>query len=373
MPRGYPNPKLDIAPPPKQHGKVRRFFSNKVHPLPFLDILAPSPSPRPVASERVLAALQPDAEVVVAAKTFVKEKMGDDKYDVVEKDKARVTRTATARESGITKAIPNRATSAVKPVGRVSKLHKVSSAKTVPKRMALGLGLRGTVASRLKTSARGRDKEEPVTRKSTLRSNTVPSATDSTSIHTPNIASQVSSVATPPASGSSSHAAPAATVTPAPVAKPALHLDAAPHMSGITVGAQMLNVGPQVAKDTNPARSKEYMNAGLYCQDENPAPEAVLVERVLRYKGFRKRGRPRKSLQQLPPIPTPADTEPSFPPLPLDHGYRMFFETETEFRLPYNIMWERDTGALDGKKRPPPFGKLRSSEYRALREAYSVD
>lgn len=349
MPRGFPHPKPIVDPPPKPQGKVRRFFSKNV-PLPsFLKVpAAATPPPRPVTSERVLAALQPDTEVVVAAKTFVKEKMGDNKYEVA--DKTRVTRTAAGSRTGIRKAIP-----VAKPVGRPPGVHKVSTSKAVTKRLAIGAGLKGSVASRLKANARG---QEPVTRKSTLRSHTVPRATESTP-------APASTVAPPAVSASTSRATPAAQTTPAPSTRLALSVNPAPRAEGITVGSQEV-------REANPARSKEYMHAGLYCQDEHPPEEAQLAERVLYHKGVRKPGRPRKSIQSLPPIPTPEGMEPSFPPFPLDHGYRMFFEQESEFRLPYNIMWERDSGALDGKKRPPSFGKLRTSEYRGVHGWWNI-
>ncbi|BEI88239.1 uncharacterized protein CcaverHIS019_0109570 [Cutaneotrichosporon cavernicola] len=357
MPRGYPNPKPPSASLRKPDGKVRRFFS-KVTPLPpFLQVAAVPSSPRPITSERVLAALQPDSEVVDAAKTFVKEKMGDDKYEVVA-DKPPVTRTATTTGAVIRKPIPPGKLAAVKPAtakvpgrrGRPpGKLHNVLSAKTVVKRLTGGAQLRGTVASRLKVNARTRQKEEPVTRKSTLRSHTTPHVTDSTP-------APPSAVSPPVPSVSSSSTAPAAEVTPVPTIKLSLSLNPGSGAEGITVGSQEV-------REANPAKRKEYMGAGLYCQDEDPPEEAQLVERVLHHKGIRKPGRPRKSIQFLPPIPTPEGMEPSFPPFPLDHGYRMFFDKEVEFRLPYNIMWERNSGALDGKKRPPSFGKLRTNQF----------
>lgn len=359
MPRGHPNPKPPVAPLPKREGKVRRFFS-KVIPLPpFLQVAAAPSSPRPVTSERVLAALQPDAEVVDAAKTFVKEKMGDDKYEVVTA-RAPVTRTAAATGTGIRKAIlTGKPTAGTPGTGKLpgrrgrppGKLHKASSAKTVVKRVAIGTGLRGTVASRLKANARAREKEEPVTRsrKSTLRSHTAPHATESTPAPPSTVASSAASV---PTSGSPT----AAKVTPPPSIRFSLSLNPGPRAEGITVGSQEV-------REANPAKRKEYMTAGLYCQDEHPPEEAQLVERILQYKGIRKPGRPRKSIQFLPPIPTPEGMHPSFPPFPLDHGYRMFFDKEVEFRLPFNIMWERDSGALDGKKRPPSFGKLRTNQF----------
>lgn len=324
MPRGYPNSKPVLAPsaPPR---KKRSFFSSA---LPLLEIVRPPSPSRAVPSDRVLAALQTDAAAVVAAKNFVANEMGDDKYEIV--DKSRVTRDPETTVNGIEKTIPIKR--------KVGRPRKVPLAKPPPKRIALGSGT--TIAQRLKEKTKG--KVGGAARALTLRSNTTPRATESTPT-------------------------PAETVPPPPVAKPA----AAPKFKlSLTLNNSppaITSGGSQETKDINPTKKKEYMDMGFYCQDAEPPEEAQLVERVLHHKGFRKPGRPRNSIQYLPPIPTPEGEDVSFPPLPLDHGYVRFFGKEQDFVLPYYMIWERESGALDGKKRPPSFGKLRTSEYRAWR------
>ncbi|KAL7424382.1 hypothetical protein Q5752_000064 [Cryptotrichosporon argae] len=117
--------------------------------------------------------------------------------------------------------------------------------------------------------------------------------------------------------------------------------------------------------EPHPARKKEFMAAGLYCQDATPPPDRTLVSRAAAASDAPSipRGRKRTSTASASASTSADGQASSFPPLPLDHGYRKFFETEHEFQLPYNIMWESERGVLDGKKRPPLFQKLRSNAF----------
>lgn len=340
MPRGYPNPTPAVlaTEPPR---KKRSFFSSV---KPLLGIVRPPSPPRAISSDRVLAALQTDSAAVIAAKNFVKDKMGDDKYDVA-------TKTPTARNLvPAVNGLPPRLTKNGKRIGRPPKLiRKMPLAVAPTKRIALGKGKpAGTIAQRLKEK-----KAVVVPRKSTLRSHTTPRATESTPAP-----SEVVTAPPPPPPA----AKPAPVSKPAPISKVKLSLTLKNKSTSSDAESSKDAAGPEI-KEVNPVKKKQYMEMGFYCNDDNPPEEAQLHERVLFHKGFRKPGRPRKSIQSLPPIPTPNGEEPSFPPLPLDHGYQQFFGQEQEFVLPHYIIWERESGALDGKKRPPSFGKLRTSEY----------
>jgi hypothetical protein len=117
--------------------------------------------------------------------------------------------------------------------------------------------------------------------------------------------------------------------------------------------------------------TKSYMAAGFYCQDANAKSPFKLVNRVLSEGALLspvntkyKRSLAANSL--LPAakrISTATKEKPiSFPPLPYDHGYQHFFGEEHDFVLPYNIQQEAETGALNSKKKPAPYQKLRGSE-----------
>lgn len=303
--------------PPK---KKRTFFSaTKLPALPLAR--APSP-PRAVSSDRILAALQPDAHVVVAAKNFVKDKMGDDKWEIA--DKTRVTRGAAAA------AVPQ---PVMKRRGRPPR--KAPVAKVQAKVVAVG-STTNVVAQRLKA------KTAVVARKITLRTR----------------------VPTPPA------AAPE-TVSQEPVAGPSTSRapPSAPAVAGVPGPSTVVKDSSiqSAPMDQSPNKRKDYMTAGLYCDEEQPTEEGILVNRVLAIRGQtakRGPGRPRKSTAAAAaPLAAPISRaeEVSFPPLPIDHGNVHFFGTQREFRLPYDIMWESEQGALDGKKRPPAYTKLRSS------------
>jgi hypothetical protein len=103
---------------------------------------------------------------------------------------------------------------------------------------------------------------------------------------------------------------------------------------------------------------KEYMEAGFYCQDDMAKSPHQLISKVLQRREAEERLKSRKSgglrINFL--------DRPSFPPLPYDYGYQLFFEEEQDFVLPFNIRREAETGRLDAKKRPAAYSKLRASK-----------
>lgn len=114
-----------------------------------------------------------------------------------------------------------------------------------------------------------------------------------------------------------------------------------------------------------PSNKKDFMSSGMYCQDPNPNSPRKLVNRVLsrraaEIKAARKKGKAAQAAQSLGP-----DAERViFPPMPYDYGDKLFFETEHEFVLPYEIQWAAQNGSLDTSKRPEPFQRIRQSESR---------
>ena len=129
------------------------------------------------------------------------------------------------------------------------------------------------------------------------------------------------------------------------------------------------SIGKEKEKAGSSKTDKEYMSSGFYCQDANVKSPFKLINRVLnraspsRTKGVggvggkkgKKRGdRTRPSSK--------GGVQVTFPPLPYDHGYQHFFEQEHEFILPYNIQKAAQSGALNDKKKPAPYQKIRGSE-----------
>jgi len=106
---------------------------------------------------------------------------------------------------------------------------------------------------------------------------------------------------------------------------------------------------------TTTTENKEYMTSGFYCQDANAKSPFKLVNKVLgQSAGPSKLGK-RKAATQL-------TKDLSFPPLPYDHGFEHFFGKEHDFVLPYNIHKDATSGALNDKKKPAPYQKIRASE-----------
>lgn len=103
------------------------------------------------------------------------------------------------------------------------------------------------------------------------------------------------------------------------------------------------------------------MQSGIYCQDPDPNSPRKLVNRVLSRRdaelaAARKRGRAAGAQASLL-----EGDRPQFPPMPYDYGEQHFFEQEHEFVLPYDIQWAAENGALDAKKRPTAFQRIRQS------------
>lgn len=104
------------------------------------------------------------------------------------------------------------------------------------------------------------------------------------------------------------------------------------------------------------SKGKQYMNAGFYCQDANAKSPFKLVNKIL---GTKKNGTKRTAAAI-----SAGTSGLSFPPLPYDHGYEHFFGREHDFVLPFNIHNAASNGALNDKKKPAPYQKVRGSECR---------
>lgn len=120
-------------------------------------------------------------------------------------------------------------------------------------------------------------------------------------------------------------------------------------------------------KSEAPSKKKDFMSAGIYCQDPDPNSPRKLVNRVLSRRhaeltAARKKGR----AAALAANGAGNDEErPVFPPMPYDYGETHFFEQQHEFVLPYDIQWEAENGTLDAKKRPDAYQRIRQSERRS--------
>ncbi|OCF76517.1 hypothetical protein I204_02213 [Kwoniella mangroviensis CBS 8886] len=144
---------------------------------------------------------------------------------------------------------------------------------------------------------------------------------------------------------------------------------------------------------------KEYMTAGFYCQDPHPPSTKQLHNKILsirktesknaksqsqRGKSDTAVGRSTRSKQASSSTTTMTkknngsaskdeqNVSVSFPPLPYDHGYDLFFKQEHEFTLPYNIMKEKLDGKLDGKKKPMAYSRISKNIYPE-RQKYQTD
>lgn len=109
----------------------------------------------------------------------------------------------------------------------------------------------------------------------------------------------------------------------------------------------------------NPSQKKEYLSAGMFCDEPVPPRDYQLVNRVLATRQDSKK----KKLNndgELDRRYVSDDT--SFPPLPEPKGMVELFEKEHEFKLPYDLVWESESGILDDKKRPPQYEMITSSE-----------
>lgn len=98
---------------------------------------------------------------------------------------------------------------------------------------------------------------------------------------------------------------------------------------------------------TGPAKPKEYLHAGFYCQQADISPSPLITAALAK----KPKGRGKAVLG------------PSFPPLPIEYGAITFFERENDFVLPYDIATEYEHGKLGGKKVPEKYTKLRGSKF----------
>ncbi|WWD08091.1 hypothetical protein V865_006202 [Kwoniella europaea PYCC6329] len=148
---------------------------------------------------------------------------------------------------------------------------------------------------------------------------------------------------------------------------------------------------------------KEYMTAGFYCQDPHPPSTRQLHNKILSIRKTESKNTKNQSKSKKIDIPVGRSTRSkqassssttttttttkktnasaskdeqkvsvSFPPLPYDHGYDLFFNQEHEFTLPYNIMKEKLDGKLDGKKKPMAYSKISKNIYPE-RQKYQTD
>jgi hypothetical protein len=117
----------------------------------------------------------------------------------------------------------------------------------------------------------------------------------------------------------------------------------------------------QVEKErvTNPLKS--YMESGMYCQDDHAKSPYKLISRVLFRREAEEKAKSRQKVH--PDIQVQIINRPTFPPLPYDHGYKLFFEEVKEFLLPFDIRQEAEKGFLDGNRKPAHYDKLKASTY----------
>jgi hypothetical protein len=115
----------------------------------------------------------------------------------------------------------------------------------------------------------------------------------------------------------------------------------------------------QVEKEVVTTPLKSYMDSGMYCQDDHAKSPYKLISRVL----FRREAEEKaKSMQKIhPDIQVQIINRPTFPPLPYDYGYKLFFKEVKEFLLPFDIRQEAEKGLLDGNRKPAHYDKLKAS------------
>ncbi|WWC59044.1 uncharacterized protein I303_101591 [Kwoniella dejecticola CBS 10117] len=171
---------------------------------------------------------------------------------------------------------------------------------------------------------------------------------------------------------------------------------------GISSGSpEKQEKGKEKEKEGKPLK-KDYMSAGFYCQDPHPSSSKQLHNKILAIRSAENKASKlldAKAKAKAKATPTivrqtrnnvkshssesqsasaststytstaqsskkSVDQErPSFPPLPYDHGYDLFFKQEHEFVLPYHIMKEKEDGKLVAKKKPTQFTKIRGNIY----------
>jgi hypothetical protein len=116
----------------------------------------------------------------------------------------------------------------------------------------------------------------------------------------------------------------------------------------------------QIEKERTTTPLKSYMDSGMYCQDDHAKSPYKLISRVLFRREAEEKAKSR--LKVHPDIQIQIINRPTFPPLPYDHGYKLFFEEVKEFILPFDIRQEAEKGFLDGNRKPAHYDKLKASK-----------
>lgn len=117
----------------------------------------------------------------------------------------------------------------------------------------------------------------------------------------------------------------------------------------------------QVEKEKQTTPLKSFQESGMYCQDDHAKSPYKLISRVLFRREAEEKAKQRQKIH--PDIQVQIINRPTFPPLPYDHGYKLFFDEIHDFVLPFDIRREAENGILDGKKKPAPYSKLKASKY----------
>ena len=115
----------------------------------------------------------------------------------------------------------------------------------------------------------------------------------------------------------------------------------------------------EAEKVTTPLKS--YMDSGIYCQDDHAKSPYKLISRVLFRREAEEKAKSRQKIH--PDIQVQIINRPTFPPLPYDHGYKLFFKEVKEFLLPFDIRQEAEKGLLDGNRKSAHYDKLEASEW----------
>jgi len=103
------------------------------------------------------------------------------------------------------------------------------------------------------------------------------------------------------------------------------------------------------------------MDSGIYCQDDHAKSPYKLISRVLFRREAEEKAKSRQKIH--PDIQVQIINRPTFPPLPYDYGYKLFFKEVKEFLLPFDIRQEAEKGLLDGNRKPAHYDKLEASEW----------
>jgi hypothetical protein len=153
-------------------------------------------------------------------------------------------------------------------------------------------------------------------------------------------------------------------IAPAPAGKSTTvdesELSSPPHI--ILKVPKRVNIDNERNKIMTPL--KKFMKAGFYCQDDHAKSPYKLVSRVLFRREAEEKAKSRQIINK--DIQVQIINRPSFPPLPYDYGYKLFFDEIQDFCLPYDIRKEADEGLLDGKKKPAHYFKLKASKWSIM-------